>query len=216
MKRTMIAIPAMDMVHTAFVQSLLGMRREECMIAIARSSLVYDARNLLSQKAIDEGYDRILWLDSDMVFHQDLFYRLTEDLNNGYPIVCGIYFTRKGDVKPVLYSETGYEALNNGTGQYKTYSKVIEDYPKDDIFEVNAIGFAAVMMEVSILKDVFARYGAPFFPTPGFGEDLSFCRRLNEMGVRMFCDSRIKVGHIAQYTVDEEAYLAGDIVRMWD
>ena len=215
MKKTMIAIPCMDMVHSAFMESLLGMRREDCMIAIARSSLIYDARNLLAQKAVKEGYDRILWLDSDMMFHGDLFYKLSADLDEGYGFVSGMYFTRKGPVKPVVYYETGYEELNDGSGQYKTYTKSVDDYPKDTIFEIAACGFGGIMMETSIVAEMYKKFGAPFFPISGFGEDLSFCRRCSEMGVKMYCDSRIKLGHVSQYVVDEDMYLAGDKIRMW-
>lgn len=209
MKRTMIAIPCMDMVHTAFLESLLSLRRENCSFSIAKASLVYDARNILAQKAIEEGYDRVLWLDSDMVFPEDMFYRLSEDLDNGYGFVSGICFTRKQPIKPVIYSDMGYEELNDGSGMVKTYTVCMEDYPKDSIFEVKGIGFGAVMIETSILADVYRKFGAPFFPVAGFGEDFSFCRRCDELGIKMFCDSRVKVGHIANTVVSESAYLSG-------
>ena len=204
--KILIAIPCMDMVHSAFMESLLGMRREDCMIAIARSSLIYDARNLLAQKAVKEGYDRILWLDSDMMFHGDLFYKLSADLDEGYGFAYGD--------RPLTLGICSATGNGNNTVPVKTYSS--GDYPKDTIFEIAACGFGGIMMETSIVSEMYKRFGAPFFPISGFGEDLSFCRRCSEMGVKMYCDSRIKLGHVAQYVVDEDMYLSGDRIRMWD
>ena len=58
--KTLIAIPAMDMMHTPFVNSLLGLRRVgDVGVSITVSTLVHDARNRLAKQAVDEGYDRI-------------------------------------------------------------------------------------------------------------------------------------------------------------
>ena len=40
----------------------------------------------------------------------------------------------------------------------------------------------------------------------GGPEDLSFCMRARDVGSEIYCDSRIKVGHIGQYTFSEEGY----------
>jgi hypothetical protein len=83
------------------------------------------------------------------------------------------------------------------------------DYPKDTIFECAAVGFGACMVTVDLIQRVFDEYGAPFAPIAGFGEDLSFCRRVEELGVKMYCDSRVKCGHVAQSIITEESFLSG-------
>ena len=80
--KTMVAIPCLDMMHSQFVMSLTGLKLDgDIKFAYAVSSLVYDARNSLARKAIVEGFDRILWLDSDMEFNPDLYKRLKADLD---------------------------------------------------------------------------------------------------------------------------------------
>ena len=75
--RTLVAIPCMDMVQTSFMKSLLRlMSVDETQISFRVSSLVYNSRNQLAAEAISQGYDRILFLDSDMVFQPDLLIRL--------------------------------------------------------------------------------------------------------------------------------------------
>ena len=71
--KTLIAIPCMDMVHTGFMRSLLGLHHPGAVrYSLTMSSLIYDARNSLAKQAVTEGYDRVLWLDSDMDFAPDL------------------------------------------------------------------------------------------------------------------------------------------------
>ena len=62
--RTMIAIPCMDMVHTLFFASMLSLRKPEgTEVAVASCSLIYEARHTLAMRALNEGFDRVLWLD---------------------------------------------------------------------------------------------------------------------------------------------------------
>lgn len=206
--RTLIAIPCMDTVHTIFFKSVLGLQREgEVRFALSCSSLVYDARNKLCNQAITEGYDRILWLDSDMDFQPDLLIRLSKTMDEtGADLVSGLYFTRKAPVQPVIYKETGYwhnAELNEVTPHAKAYL----DYPRDSVFKIAACGFGGVLMTVDLAKKVEDKYGVPFSPIVGFGEDLSFCLRAEEFGAKMLCDSRIKLGHVGLGTITEDAYI---------
>ena len=57
--------------------------RDEVQYTFAQSSLIYDARNILAGVAIDGGFDRVLWLDSDMSFDPSTFWRLHMDLDEG-------------------------------------------------------------------------------------------------------------------------------------
>ena len=206
--RTLIAIPCMDTVHTIFFKSVLGLQREgECRFALSCSSLVYDARNKLVNQAIAEGYDRILWLDSDMDFQPDLLIRLSKTMEEtGADLVSALYFTRKAPVQPVIYNEVGYyhsEERNEVTPHCVSY----KDYPVNSVFEISGCGFGGVLMTVDIAKKVEEKYGVPFSPILGFGEDLSFCLRVEECGGKMVCDSRIKMGHVGLGTITEEVYM---------
>ena len=77
------------------------------------------------------------------------------------------------------------------------------DYPRDQIFEVAACGFACVMMRMDVLKTMGIYGGVPFFPVAGLGEDLAFCWRAAKMGITFHCDSRLKIGHIMRLSVEE-------------
>jgi len=198
--RTLIAIPCMDTVDTLFFISCMDMARPEgTQVAVSVSSLVYNARNMLAKKAIDEGFDRVLWLDSDMKFPSDIIHRLGAHLDAGLEYVSALYFTRKAEIKPVVYSGIGYKNTPDGKQPYAT---PFTDYP-EGLFEIAGSGFGAVMMTTDLIK----RCGAqPFFPVMGFGEDFSFCLRAKQAGARMWCDSTIKLGHSGTTLFDEKTY----------
>ena len=142
--RTLVAIPCMDMVQTSFMKSLLRlMSVDETQISFRVSSLVYDSRNQLAGEAISQGYDRILFLDSDMVFQPDLLIRLSRDMDEGRDYVCGLFFRRKPPYNPVIYKNLEYE--RDGLKLDMKLDPYL-DYPQNEIFEVAGSGFGAVMI----------------------------------------------------------------------
>ena len=204
--KILIAIPCMDMVHTDFMISLNNLQRigaTSC--AVTKSSLVYSARNSLVKQAIEKGYDRILWLDSDMAFDSDLLAKLSAHIDNGCEYVSGLYFKRTYPTEPVLYKSIEQRQAEDGLS---TDALVYADYPKDQLFEVAATGFGAVMMTTDLAKRVYDEYGLPFSPTLGLGEDLSFCLRAKSVGAKLYCDSSIKLKHIGLTSFDEITYLS--------
>lgn len=200
--KILIAIPCMDMVHTAFCRSLVGLRPvgDAVEFRFSQNSLVYDSRNQIALYAIRKKFDRVLWLDSDMTFQPDLLIRLNDDLDSGLGMVSGLYTTRKPKIHPCIFKSIRPSG-RLGLPEAPAY----EDYPKDDIFEVAGCGFGAVMMDTEVLNEVMKQYGYMFSPIVGMGEDLSFCFRVSSLGRKMYCDSRVKLGHIGQMEFTESS-----------
>lgn len=202
--RTLIAVPAMDMLSTDFCRSCVGLQLSgEVQWTFSQGSLVYDGRNILADTAVREGFDRVLWLDSDMVFDPYLFRRLSEHLDLGKEMVSGLYVSRKAPIHPVIYKDIRRDPLENG---FLPVAEAYSDYPRDSLFPVAGCGFGAVMMTTELLRRLQAAYGLPFTPLPGFGEDLSFCLRVQELGAEMWCDSSIKLGHAGMTVYTEAEY----------
>ena len=153
--------------------------------------------------AVDGGFDRVLWLDSDMVFSSDLFKRFHERLDAGYEMVTGLYFSRKLPIRPVIYKDLRLES----DGRFVSgVADNCDDYPRDSLFPVKGCGFGAVMTSVDLLRRLRDRFGQPFVPLAGFGEDLSFCLRVADAGVAILCDSGIKLGHVGLTVYSEESF----------
>ena len=199
--RTLIAIPCLDMVHTLFMASLISLRKPEgTEIAIASCSLVYESRHTLASKAINEGFDRVLWLDSDMTFGPDLLERFSADLDNGKEFVCGLFFTRKNPIMPCVYEVC--RPRTKRTGEVVPAKESFREIP-DGLFEIEGCGFAAVMMTTDLIRSAGP---LPFYPEEGFGEDLTFCRKVRDAGKKLYCDPGIKVGHIGIQVIDENTW----------
>lgn len=197
-KKTLIAIPAMDMCPVPFAYSLATLRRDcPSRISVISGAAVHESRNVLAREAVESGCDRVLWLDSDMSFDDDLMIRLGADLDAGWDMVCGIYFKRRLPMTPVIY-----RSIEATTGKCEVYV----DYPRDSLFEIAGCGFGAVMMKTELLTRADSFKTGPFTPLLHLSEDLSFCLRAGNAGARIGCDSRVKVGHVGQMVFGENMY----------
>ena len=203
--KIMIAMPCLDKIETQTVRCLFNLERpENCEISVdfMESSLVYLSRDRLGVLALEKRADWLLFIDSDMTFEPDMLKKLMEDAESGKDIVTGICFRRRPDYNPAIWKKI--RPGMPGEAIVETY----DDYPDNDVFEVEGCGMAAVLIKASILKDVFESQQALFAPIPGYGEDVSFCLRARKAGFRLWCDSRIKVGHQARTVVTEETFRA--------
>lgn len=200
--KVLVAIPAMDSVPTQFAWSLATLQKEQnTIVAFQISSLVYTARNELARGAIKMGADFVLWLDSDMVFEPDTLKRLLKDYEEKKgDIITGVYYRRVPPFTPVLYDEF------NVTDEAVTWKETRD--VKDDFFEVEGCGFGCVLMPTEALFDVYEKYGQPFDPISGSGEDLSFCWRARQLGYKIVCDPSIQPGHVGHQIITKEFYEA--------
>lgn len=206
--KTLIAIPCMDNLPLGFVRSLLELRKnaDDC-ICFKSNSLVYDARNILSLTAIEQKYDRVLWLDSDMMFSPYLLERLSHDMDAMHcDLVTGLYFRRTLPTSPVLFRRID-EPQPGKDGKPQRNVEEYTDYPQDAFFQIDGCGFGAVLTTTDLLKRVWDSFGPAFYPFPWGGEDISFCYRAKLLGAKMFCDSSIKAGHIGYIQYTEHMYV---------
>lgn len=206
--KTMIGIPCMDKVDTFFMSSLLGLRRVgETHYNIKKGSMVYDARNEIAIDAIVNNADRILWIDSDMRFSNDMMERMSARIDGGCEMVCGLFFKRVFPTSPVIYKEL-LPPIEKDNGEKIKQVEPYTDYPRNSLFEVQGCGFGAVMMTTQLVKDIWDHYNMPaFMPLEWCGEDMAFCYKARMLGRKIWCDSSIKVGHIGTVEFGEDTWL---------
>lgn len=190
--RLLIAIPTNDYVHADFVVSLsklqseLSRRHVAYDVEIIAGTLVYYARNRLANKAINEHYTHVLWLDSDMVFNEQVVDDLMEV---GKDMVCGAFVSRRPPYGPCVY-----------TSIEKNHVTQVKDWGLKP-FRVDGCGFATVLTSVDMLQAVTQKFGTCFQPTDYYGEDLAFCWRVKQLGYEIWCEPTVRVGHIAHVPV---------------
>lgn len=190
--KLMIAVPTTDYLHCDFVKCLLDLQAHllkngiYANVRVVGGTLVYIARNRLACAAINEEFTHVLWLDSDMTFNHDI---LDDLLFCEKEMVCGAFVSRRPPYGPCAFT-------NLKLGQIEK----VKEYGTHP-FRVAGCGFACVLTDVNLLRDVQMKYGTCFLPIDGYGEDLAFCVRVNEIGREIWCEPTVRPGHIAHVPV---------------
>lgn len=193
--KTAVCIPTMGSVKTEFMASILHLKMAGTVnFYLESNTLIHWARNRMADHAIESGCDRLLFLDSDMQFSEDLFQRLSKRMDEGCDIVTGLCFTRAEPIVPAIFRFGDDKKLHN-----------FMDYPKDSLIEVDACGMAACMINVDVLKAVKKEFGDPFNPASR-SEDIAFCIRAKAQGTRIWCDTSVKLGHVGTMVYDEAEF----------
>ena len=129
MNKILIAVPCHDMVHAEFNRCMMELERPEGIeigYAQITGTLVYTARTLIANKAVELGFDRVLWVDSDMTPPADTLIRLNADMDKGRN--CNKYLSKgnkvcvTGTVSVRVYTNNKGEA----TGQMEVRADEVE------------------------------------------------------------------------------------------
>ena len=204
--KTLIAVPCFDMVHTDFMRSMVELQKpDDTSFTVMKNTLVHISRNIVAANAIEYGFDRVMWFDSDMVFKPDALIRLSEAMDSlNADLVSGLYFTRRlPNIKPVAYGRMWYTEKD---GEIDTGAENLLDYPASAVVSVDAVGFGCCLTSVDLLKRVADKFGAPFNHLPTMGEDMAFCWRAQQVGATLWLDTTVKCGHIGTCEINEETY----------
>ena len=203
--KIMIGIPMLGTVTAEFFKSILMIKTNgNTQIALEVNSLTHVARNNLAAKALEQECDYIVMVDSDMTFEPDAILKLVQDAEEGQlDLVAALSFRRQYPTAPIICKSVTWER-DMETGQITHGSEAMLDYPKDSLFEIGGAGFGMVCVRCETIKEVAGKFAMPpFDPMPALGEDYSFCWRMGQLGKKLYCDSRIKLGHVGATIFDE-------------
>lgn len=167
-------------------------------MGITERMVVHWARNDLARKAKDikneytgEKFTHILWLDDDHVFNPDMAVYLAR--HHDKDVVSALYFGRTQHL-PVVYVK------DKSPGKYNHYPLIVVP---PNLFEVDAVGMGACLMQMSVLD----RMKEPWFAFNNSGEDIHFCVHAKEQGIKIYCDGSYMLGHIGDsQIVTEKVY----------
>lgn len=229
-QKVVIAYPYAGEVSSRFHHSLMGVLaydaanrqrviRGDGFIAVSSGANITNARNEIVVAFLDKcEADWLLFIDTDMVFNGqnglagfDLVDRLVEAAHpEKRPIVGALCFSLNHDGQMLLAKPTIYG--------FSEDRKVVrfEDYPRDQLAQVEATGTGCLLIHRSVLQAIRARKFDPAYPwfeetafgSVPCGEDITFCVRAGSLGFPIFVDTRIKVGHEKTWVVGEDMFLA--------
>lgn len=186
-----ILVPSMSEVKADFAMSLAAMcgytaavGGYHLAILNEKSSMITAARNNLVRKAIDLGFDKALFLDSDMKFQPDALVRLA---GHNVQIVAATY--------------------NKRVHPYTTLGTFPQPITAEHEGLVPATTLPGGIMMID--RAVFDKFPSPWFretyetafvsadnPDGIVGEDINFCRSAKKAGVDIWCDLDVTYGAV--------------------
>lgn len=188
--KVVIGVPTTGMVHADFAMSLATIVHytagskdvEVASIVNQKTSIIQKGRHDIVKEAQKLEADKLLFLDSDMVFPPNLLTGLAKHKKN---IVGCNYATRVHPIKPTARFE----------------NKDFISLKPQGLIEVGYLGTGSLMVDMK----VFDKIGDPYFRVEYkdkafHGEDYNFCKDAREAGFKVFCDTNLskEVRHLGQ------------------
>ena len=167
----------------------------EFFFMIGKRQNIHDARNNAVIWALENDMDYIFWFDDDMVLDKTNKPLFSTMMEHNKDFVAPLFFQRRPPYLPLLFKRMTYL-----DGTYVTYDNIL-NYEKG-LLDVDGVGFGCCLTKV----DMFRKIPRPWFLMgETFGEDLFFCEKAVQAGYKIFCDTTIQIGHIADPPVAWES-----------
>lgn len=201
-EKVLIGVPINRPIEFRVFESFVRMANLNSKIKLqfcfTQNSLVYDAREHIADLFMKSECDALMFIDSDMTFHpQSIEYLARHDL----PFVTAKAFKRVYPFQPCFYTTLRIEQ----DGQPYMESPI--EYG-EGLLPIEGAGMACAMIKREAFEAIEKPY---FFPKPHIGEDLSFCLKLKNAGVKMYCDTTLQFGHLGNFEIME-----ADCKRVWE
>lgn len=211
-----IGIPVRDHVNAATVMSLVTSALGSGWLPMASSvdvlvcqgNVLTMQRNSLVKRM--RG-DWLLFVDDDMAFQPDQIGRIIETRReHDLDVVGGLCFRRSPPHQPTMFMR---ERPDGGAFNY------LEDWDDGGLVEVDATGMAFTLIHRRVFERISGcempsyeermALGEPgFFRwSGGYGEDLQFCIDARAAGSRIWVDTSIEIGHMAELEVRRKHFL---------
>lgn len=211
-----IAYISPGQVSACFTESLIGTvltgYREGWLANILQehsSANVSSARNAVTQRFLDiEVGEWLLWIDSDMQWHPDAVKELLDSARRERaPIVGGLCFgMMDGRPYPTIYR------LANLDGGLTTVRVGV--YERGAMVACDATGAAFLLIHRDALEAIAARGFNAAFPwfqetqigDKPVGEDITFCLRARDLGMPVYVNTAVRIGHHKSTILTEETF----------
>ena len=188
----LIAIPTAKNIETETFKSIYRLKIPDNVNTYFECFYGYNidqVRNLIAYYTINNNFDYVFCVDSDIVLPEDTLEKL---LSHNLDIVTGVYIQRKPDVCiPEIYIKNEYGGVVNIDSNL-----LIED----KLMEIAGCGFGCVLIKRKVLEDIgypqFEYHSSIDFKDT-VSEDIDFCTKAINKGYKIFVDTSIKCEHIA-------------------
>lgn len=167
-------------------------------------SAIDQGRCVMAQQAINDGYEHLFWIDSDVAFCEyDVYKVINTAIREKQTFITAAYCVKgwpalttkfHSDFDEIVFGSLGglYEVDYAATGFMYTHVSVYEKIKlKFNLKPVNIWGGQ---------YKVHAWFLPMIIDDDYVGEDFSFCHRAKKAGITIFCDTTIRLAHIGRYS----------------
>ena len=192
--RILVGVPTFDRVAPECFQSVYGMKVPQGFTVDIRYVTGYgpaQARNKIANQAIDEGFDYVLYVDSDQAAPVDTLEKLTKLQQ---PITAGWAVMAFGSMDTnIAY----LKKIDSNPHGYYSFLK-LPDVPTDKMLVADAVGFACTMISTEVFKNLNYPYFqyVEYADRSTLSEDLYFCNAATKAGYAVLCDTSLQLGHV--------------------
>lgn len=199
--RILIAVPTFETIYPDTYKSIwdLDKGEHEVLFEFVRGYDCATARNAIAQKAIDLEADYVLMVDNDVILPKDAMINLLDD-----PVDVCLGFYAHRDVDNVYRGRTCVCKL--GWWNYPLESEFTAEELRGlkesgtNKLEIHGGGMGCAFIRTGI----FRRLSYPWYDWVNYAddnrgmlsEDLYFCEKCKNSGVKVYTDTRVGCGHI--------------------
>jgi hypothetical protein len=201
--RCIVLVPHRESIDAACETSLRGLEALGYPVRRCDASAAIDrTRSEMATKALSDGYEQLLWVDSDVSFEPDAVDRLR---SHDLPLVGGL-FAKRGiagfgcrflpDTKELTLGEGGgpAEVRYLGTAFLLVHRRVYEDVAR--VFSLPVCNAADAPAVPFFLPMVIQDTELGFWY---LSEAWSFCERARKAGHKVMVDTSIRLWHFGRY-----------------
>ncbi len=204
-RRCIVLVPYATHIEPACDSGLRALEARGYVVRRYPSSAAVDrTRCDMASIALKEGFDEVMWIDSDIAFEPAAVDRLR---GHDLPLVAGIY-PKKGVQDFAMHLESGTPEMLVGEG--------------GKLYDVRFVGAGFLLVQRMVFDDIQRHFSLPVCNTqfglpsvPYFlpmviedgdrgywylGEDYAFCERARQAGHKIVVDTTIRLGHVGKYT----------------
>ena len=148
------------------------------------------SRNAIFEQALEHNCTHVLLIDDDMTFPSDALIRM---LAHDKDIVSGLYLGRAYPHQPIIFTE-----LDETGHAFFIYME--DELP--ELLPIEAAGFGFVLIKTNVIKKMerpWVRLGE--IDNTQWCDDIGFFFRAKPLGVKSFCDTTIRCGHIGTVVI---------------
>jgi len=195
--RILALMPCYKIIEVPAVQTLLALqadiynRGDNINFLFTQGFNAVKARTALVNSAAKKDFDYVVWLDSDHIYSAGALYTLIEKIEkNNLDMLSAGYFVR-GYVR-------GQKRFAHGDFVNGDYQK-LSPSEHGGIRDCEVVGFGFLVMKHAFVKRMVEKYPNDLFKmdiSDNLTEDVYFCRKCKQEGVRVCFDEDTIVGHL--------------------